>query len=126
MSLGVSGGTTSGGVSVMKAFTQILGSAALAVLGTATGVLFQPATAQAATPSLPSLVAYVRSGDVYVSKGATETRLTTGGGYARPRFSPTGTQLAVLKAGQLWTMKVDGSAKRRLTTRAAAGASWSP
>ncbi|MEU4218667.1 hypothetical protein [Actinoplanes sp. NPDC026623] len=75
---------------------------------------------------MPSLVAYVRSGDVYVSKGATETKLTTGGGWSRPRFSPDGTSIALLKAHQLWTMKADGSAKRRLTTRAAAGPSWSP
>src|SRR3954451_22857711 len=106
----------------MVAFGRVAGTLAMAVAGLAAGSIVAPATAQAATPSLPSLVAYVRSGDVYVSKGATETRLTTGGGYARPRFSPNGTQLAVLKAGQLWTMKADGSAKRRLTTRAASGA----
>jgi TolB protein len=100
---------------------------------------------------LPSLVAYVRAGDIYVSKdgtarkgkaaagerGATgegasvgiaggETRLTSGGGYSRPRWSPDGKHLAFLKGVQLWTMKADGSAKRRLTTRAAAGPSWSP
>ena len=51
--------------------------------------------AAAATPTLPSLVAYVRSGDVYVSKGATETRLTKDGGYSRPRWSPDGKQLAL-------------------------------
>ncbi|HET6534428.1 MAG TPA: hypothetical protein VFH03_27920 [Actinoplanes sp.] len=98
----------------------------LALLGMAAGAAVAPAPAGAATPSLPSLVAYVRGGDVYVSKGATETRLTTGGGYARPRWSPDGTQLAVLKAGRLWTMKANGTAQRRLTTRAAAGPSWSP
>jgi Tol biopolymer transport system component len=110
----------------MTAVTKVAGNMVLAVLGAATGALVQPAAASAATPALPSLVAYVRSGDVYVSKGATETRLTTDGGYFRPRWSPNGTQLAFVKAGQLWTMKADGSAKRRLTTRHAAGASWSP
>src|SRR4029453_15074156 len=45
---------------------------------------------------------------------------------ARPRFSPDGKQIALLKAGQLWTMAANGSAKRRLTTRAAAGPSWLP
>jgi TolB protein len=110
----------------MKAVTKVAGNIVLAVLGAATGALVQPAAASAATPALPSLVAYVRSGDVYVSKGATETRLTTDGGYSRPRWSPNGTQLAFVKAGQLWTMKADGSAKRRLTARHAAGASWSP
>ena len=80
----------------------------------------------AATPTLPSLVAYVRSGDVFISKGAAEQRLTTGGGYSRPQWSPDGSRLAVLRGGQLWTMKSDGSGKRRLTTRSAAGPSWSP
>jgi TolB protein len=110
----------------MKAITRIAGNTALALLGAASGVLFQPAPAAAATPSLPSLIAYVRNGDVYVSKGATEKRLTTGGGHARPRWSRDGRQLAVIKGGRLWTMKADGTAKRRLSTRPAAGASWSP
>ncbi|MEV6595879.1 hypothetical protein AB0M36_03335 [Actinoplanes sp. NPDC051346] len=86
-----------------------------------------PVPAAAATvPSMATLVAYVRGGEVYVSKGAAETRLTTGGGWSRPQFSPDGKSIALLKSGQLWTMKADGSAKRRVTTRAAAGASWSP
>jgi TolB protein len=110
----------------MKAVTKVAGNTALALLGMAAGALFAPAPAAAATPALPSLVAYVRGGDVYVSKGAAETRLTTGGGHSRPRWSPDGKQIALLKGGQLWTMKADGTAKRRLTTRAAAGPSWSP
>src|SRR5919107_4003773 len=61
-----------------------------------------------------------------VSKGATETKLTTGGGWSRPRFSPNGRSIALLRAGQLWTMRADGTGQRRLTTRAAAGPSWSP
>jgi Tol biopolymer transport system component len=110
----------------MKAFTRTAGTLALAVLAAATGALFQPAAAPAAAPSLPSLVAYVRSGNIYVSKGATEKPLTTDGGYSRPRWSPDGTKLAYLRSGQLWTMKANGTAKRRLSTRAAAGPSWSP
>ena len=90
------------------------------------GGLVAPASAASAAPTLPSLVAYVRGGDVYVSRGTTETRLTTGGGYARPRWSPDGRQLAVLRNGQLWTMRADGGARRRMTTRPAAGPSWSP
>ena len=109
----------------MKAVTRIAGNTALALLGLASGALFQPAPA-AATPALPSLVAYVRAGDVYVSKGAAEARLTRDGGWSRPRWSPDGKQLAYLKGGLLWTMRADGTAKRRLTTRAAAGPSWSP
>jgi TolB protein len=105
---------------------KVLGSTALAVLGMAAGALFAPAAAEAATPALPSLVAYVRGGDVYVSKGAAETRLTTDGGYSRPRWSPNGRQIALLKGGRLWVMNANGTAKRRLTTRAAAGPSWAP
>jgi TolB protein len=109
----------------MKAVTKVAEHIVLAVLGAATGTLFQPTAANAA-PTMPSLIAYVRDGDVYVSMGATETRLTRDGGYSRPRWSPNGTQLAFLRGGQLWAMKADGSAKRRLTTRSASGASWSP
>jgi Tol biopolymer transport system component len=71
-------------------------------------------------------VAYVRGGDVYVSRGATETRLTTGGGFSRPRWSPDGKQIALLKGGQLWTMNANGTGRRRLSTRPASGPSWSP
>jgi dipeptidyl aminopeptidase/acylaminoacyl peptidase len=110
----------------MKAVIKVAGNTALAVLGMAAGALFQPAPAAAATPTLPSLVAYVRGGDVYVSKGTAETRLTKDGGYSRPRWSPDGKQLAYLKGGLLWTMRADGTAKRRLTTRAASGPSWAP
>jgi TolB protein len=110
----------------MKALTRAAGTAVLAVLGAATGALVTAAPATAATPTLPSLVAYVRSGNVYVSKGATEKKLTTDGGYSRPRWSPDGTKLAFLKGGLLWTMKADGTAKRRLSTRPAAGPSWAP
>jgi TolB protein len=109
----------------MKAVVK-MGNTALAVLGMAAGALFQPTAAAAATPALPSLVAYVRGGDVYVSKGVAETRLTKDGGYSRPRWSPDGKQLAYLKGGLLWTMRADGTAKRRLTTRAASGPSWAP
>jgi Tol biopolymer transport system component len=106
----------------MKAFSWLAGMVAVA----AAGVVVQPAVAQAATPALPGLVAYVRSGDIYVSRGAAEKRITVGGGYARPRWSPDGKALAYLKGGQLGVMRADGTGQRRLTTRAAAGASWSP
>jgi Tol biopolymer transport system component len=75
---------------------------------------------------MPSLIAYVRGGDVYVSRGPGEVRLTTSGGIARPRWSADGRSIAFLRGGQLWTMRADGSAQRRLTTRGASGASWSP
>ena len=98
----------------------------LAATGAALGTLPHPVAAQAATPQLRSLIAYVRNGDVHVSKGPAETRLTTGGGHSRPRWSPDGRRIAYLKGGQLWTMNADGTAQRRLSTRAAGGPSWSP
>ncbi|MBG0568883.1 TolB family protein [Actinoplanes aureus] len=104
---------------------KIAGTVTLAAALGMGASLLQPVAAQAAA-TLPSQVAYVRAGDVYVSKGATEKRLTTGGGHTRPRWSPDGRQLAFLKAGQLWTMRADGTGQRRLSTRAAAGPSWSP
>jgi Tol biopolymer transport system component len=128
----------------MQGIAKATGTIALTVLGAAAGVLLQPATGAAAASgatttsgatggssatgagTLPSLVAYVRGGNVYVSRGAAEVRLTRDGGYSRPRWSPDGRQIAFLRGGQLWTMKADGTAKRRLTTRAASGPSWSP
>ena len=110
----------------MKAVIKVAVKTALAVLATGAATVFNAAPAAAATPVMPTLVAYVRGGDVYVSKGATETRLTTGGGFSRPRWAPGGNAIAFLKGGQLWTMKADGSAKRQLTTLGAAGPSWAP
>jgi Tol biopolymer transport system component len=113
----------------MQGIAKAAGNVTLAVLAAAGATLLQPATAAgaaASAPTLPSSVAYVRSGDIFVSRGAAETRLTRDGGYSRPRWSPDGRQIAFLKGGRLWTMKADGTAKRRLTTRPASGPSWSP
>jgi dipeptidyl aminopeptidase/acylaminoacyl peptidase len=104
--------------------------ALVAATVTAAGLLAAPAPGQAAGHAsgltFTRLVAYVRDGNVYVSKGATERRLTTGGGHSRPRWSPNGAKLAFLRGGLLWVMNADGTAKRRLTTRPAAGPAWSP
>jgi TolB protein len=109
----------------MGAFGRVSAVTAGLVLGLLTQATPAPA-AQSAKAQVRSLVAYVRGGDIYVSRGAAETRLTTGGGRARPRWSPDGRQLAYLQGGRLWVMRADGSGKRRLTTRAASGPSWSP
>jgi TolB protein len=101
----------------MKKITAIL-----AAVGAALGDV-APASA---APASSNPVAYVRNGDIYVSRGNAETRLTTGGGRSRPHWSPDGRRIAYLKGGQLWTMNADGTAARRLLTRAAAGPSWSP
>lgn len=104
---------------------------AIAVASFALCMITQPSAGSAASAAHAvsgptNLIAYVRGGDIYTSKGAAEARLTTGGGYARPRWSPDGAQLAFLKSGQLWVMRADGTRQRRLTTRAAGGPSWSP
>ena len=101
-------------------------AAVAAAAGLVAGPVAVPAEAQAAGPTFTKLVAYVRDGNVYVSRGATERRLTTGGGHSRPRWAPDGRRLAFLRSGLLWVMNADGTAKRRLTTRPAAGAAWSP
>jgi Tol biopolymer transport system component len=110
----------------MKALGRWVGLVSIVAGGTGLAAPAAGAAASRPRTSLRSLVAYVRDGNVYVSRGLTETRLTTGGGYARPRWSPDGGQLAVLRGGLLWTMRADGSAKRLVTTRPAAGPSWSP
>ncbi|MFI5491651.1 hypothetical protein [Actinoplanes sp. NPDC051859] len=111
----------------MSVIGRVTGSLLTAAAGVAGAAIVAPAPASAASvPTTATLVAYVRGGDVYASKGVAETRLTTGGGWSRPQWAPDGKSIALLKAGQLWTMKADGSAKRRVSTRVAAGASWSP
>ncbi|HEX5203771.1 MAG TPA: hypothetical protein VFW27_27915 [Actinoplanes sp.] len=101
----------------MKKITAVLAATGAFLAAT-------PAVARAAA-ALPA-IAYVRDGDIYVSSGPGEKRLTTGGGHSRPRWSPDGKRIAYLAGGLLWTMKADGTARRRLTTRPAGGPSWSP
>ena len=60
----------------------------LAIAGATVAGLAQPAVAQAAATG--STIAYVRGGDIYVSSGAGEKRLTTGGGHSRLRWSADG------------------------------------
>ena len=102
----------------MKTITMILAATST--------LLAPPAMAQATTKTTTSQIAYVRSGDIYVGAGSVEKRLTTGGGHSRPRWSPDGRRIAYLTGAQLWTMNADGTAPKRLATRAAAGPSWSP
>ena len=101
----------------MKTITTIL---------TAAGVLLTTHPVMAAEAATTSDIAYVRNGDIYLSKGPAEKRLTTGGGHSRPRWSPDGRRIAYLTGTQLWTMNADGTGAKRLATRPAAGPSWSP
>jgi len=80
----------------------------------------------AATPTFTKSVAYVRDGAIFVSKGATEKRLTPDTGNARPRWDRAGRTLAYLHDGELWQMNADGSARHRVTAGVAAGAAFSP
>ena len=99
---------------------------AATILAAAGAIAAAPPTSARADATARPEIAYVRNGDIYVSSGRAEKRLTTGGGHARPRWSLDGRRIAYLAAGQLWTMNADGGGQRRLTTRAAAGPSWSP
>ena len=113
----------------MKTITTILAttSAMTSALLTAQPAMAEPAPIRTATTKTTSTtIAYVRSGDIYVGTGPAEKRLTTGGGHARPRWSPDGRRIAYLTGTQLWTMNADGTSQKRLATRAAAGPSWSP
>jgi TolB protein len=103
--------------------------AATAKVATATAASTKAASTKVATAkagTIEASVAYVRGGDVFVGRGAVEARLTSDGGWSRPRYSPDGQSLALLRGGQLWVMKADGSGKRLVTSRPAAGPSWSP
>jgi len=95
-------------------------------LSVMSAMLVAPSPADAATPAQDRQVAYVRAGDIYISSGATERRVTTGGRHSRPRWSPDGRRIAFVRAGMLWIMNADGGGKRRLTTRPAGGPAWSP
>jgi TolB protein len=87
-------------------------------------LIANPLPAQAATPTFAKLVVYVRAGDIYVSKGPTEQRLTTGGGHFRPRWSPDGTRIAYIRNGFLWVMNADGTGQRQVTSYPAHGPAW--
>jgi dipeptidyl aminopeptidase/acylaminoacyl peptidase len=138
--LGLTGNRTTLGARVLKilrtAYRTVTPAVVIAVVAVTTVAAPRPAAAAApaepasptgaAAPAFTRPVAYLRDGNIYVSAGATERRLTTGGGHARPRWSPDGRRLAFLRAGQPWVMLADGSGARRLDSRPAAGPAWSP
>jgi Tol biopolymer transport system component len=90
------------------------------------GVLATSAAAQAAPVTLDKPVAYVRSGVIYLGKGATETRLTEDTVNARPRFAPDGRRIAYLHNGTVWVMNADGTGKRQVSDRVGGAPAWSP
>jgi Tol biopolymer transport system component len=119
-----------------------IGTTVVTVLAAAAvGSAIAPALAAASAPSAsaPSAapevtpataftldVAYQRGGDIYVTTGLTERRLTTDRHSTRPHWSPDGARLAYLSATSLWVMNADGSGKRQAAAVASGGASWSP
>ncbi len=88
------------------------------------GALVGAGTAHAADPN--PTIAYVRSGAIYVTSGAKETRLTEDEVNSRPRFSPDGRRIAYVHNATVWVMNADGSGKRQVSDRSAGGPSWSP
>ncbi|WP_051799791.1 TolB family protein [Catenuloplanes japonicus] len=71
-------------------------------------------------------VAFVRDGNVFVTRGGVERQLTRNGTAARPRWAPDGRRIAYLAGNRLWVMNADGSDQRRISGYASGGADWSP
>lgn len=97
-----------------------------ATLGLLAAVAAGAAPAAAAPPALAGPVAFVRDGDVFVGDGAGVRRVTEGGGFRRPRWSPEHRRLAVLRGDAAYTLRADGGGLRRVTARPVSGAAWSP
>lgn len=98
-----------------------------------------PPTRAMHDPGAPlGMLAYIQGGDLWVQAlpHGPATRLTTDGRNYRPRWSPTGQWLAVLKrvsqgegppADQLWVMRPDGGASSPLPVGAPVAAfAWAP
>jgi Dipeptidyl peptidase IV (DPP IV) N-terminal region len=121
-------------------FAPVLAPARLLALLTALlcaaglSVMTPAGTALAAYPGRDGLIAFVRDGNIYTINPAHPTtapvRLTTGGHASGPRWSPNGARIAYVDSGNLWVMRANGSAKKRLTNAAPrytdSRPSWSP
>lgn len=106
-----------------------LGLAVLCALTAAPQVAARPALASDGPGTRSTVaheVAFVRDGNVFVTRGGVERQLTRGGAAARPRWAPDGKRLAYLVKNRLWVMKADGGGQRRLSGYASGGADWSP
>ncbi len=82
--------------------------------------------ADAAFPGADGRIAFVRSGVIYTMTpaGANLRRVTVG---TKPRWSPDGGRLAMLRGGNVWVMNADGRRQRQLTRTGGLGApAWSP
>lgn len=83
--------------------------------------------AQAAFPGADGRIAFVRAGSVYTATTAGgDLRLVARNG-AHPRWSPDGTRIAMVRAGNVWVMNADGTRQVQATRTGGIGAmTWSP
>ena len=80
---------------------------------------------------VPSSIAFVREGDIYVIRadGSRETVVASGGKDTSPAWSPDGQRIAFVhrSGSELWTMSADGSSKVKLAgPDNFASPAWSP
>jgi Tol biopolymer transport system component len=77
-----------------------------------------PTVADAAFPGANGRIAYEMDGSIYSVQptGAGVQRLTKAPDDHSPRWSPNGKTIAFERAGDLWTMKADGSRPQQLTS----------
>lgn len=101
--------------------------------GSALGLL-APAPAQAAYPGVPGRIFFQsdRDGAPHLysmnSDGSRIVQLTTTATNISPSLSPDGTQIAFIRAGDVWTMDIDGTGLAQVTQTPAAEQTpvWSP
>jgi WD40 repeat protein len=85
-------------------------------------------SANAAYPGANGRIAFWRAdGHIYSVKPNGTGLLDLGPGIT-PAYSPNGTRIAFALNGEVWTMKADGTDRRRVTTLASSesGPTWSP
>lgn len=108
----------------MFSFRSTLGTGTLALL---LSVPQAGAPARASYPGGDGLIAFTKNGNIYtVTPTGRAARLVAKNG-TKPHWSPDGRRLAMLRGGNVWVMKADGSAKSQVTRTGGAGAlTWSP
>ncbi len=103
------------------------------LVGSALGLLTS-APAQAAYPGKPGRIFFQsdRGGAPHIysmnSDGSRLAQLTTGATNISPALSPDGTRIAFIRAGDVWTMDIDGTSVKQVTRTPATEQTpvWSP